>query len=79
MLYLTPLTMRMPTPPPTHPWPPPPPPRSQVVMQAYEADVKKPIRGLLQGELARTLLIQVSAHGEHGPTGSIWCRITYTA
>jgi hypothetical protein len=29
-------------------------------MQCYEADVKKPIRGLLQGELARTLLIQVT-------------------
>jgi hypothetical protein len=28
-------------------------------MQCYESDVKKPIRGLLQGELARTLLIQV--------------------
>lgn len=43
-------------------------------MQCYEADVKKPIRGLLKGELARTLLIQVRpalavvsmTHAEHG-------------
>lgn len=29
-------------------------------MQCYENDLKAPIRGLVTGELARTLLIQVS-------------------
>lgn len=34
------------------------PPPFQAVLHSYEADLKKPIRGLLAGELARTLLIQ---------------------
>lgn len=32
-------------------------------MQCYELDLKKPIRGMLAGELARTLLIQVGWAG----------------
>ena len=35
----------------------------QVVMQAYESDLQRPIRGLVSGELARTLLIQVPGAG----------------
>ena len=54
--------------------PPPPPPDPQV-MRCYEEELKKPIRNLVNGELARSLLIQVGWVGGWAG-GRVLCKVS---